>query len=88
MNYNHYFYKDKKVKDKINTETRGFNSGSIWKYKKKIFPQARDPPTAMLDSKGVLKTNDVDIKEAAIDAYKDRLRNREEKKNTRGTAKN
>ena len=59
----------------------------MWKFKKDMFPQARDPPTAMLDSKEVLQTKDADIKEAAIDAYKERLRNREIKPTLEGLKK-
>ena len=81
---NHYFDKVKREADKIDTEVGGFNSGSMWKFKKEMFPQARDPPTAMLDSEGVLQIDDTKIKEAAIDAYTHRMRNRQIKPNLEG----
>ena len=73
------YYSDKIEKEaaKIDTETGGFNSGSMWKLKKEMFPQSRDPPNAMLDRNGVLQTDEDSIKQASIETYKYRLRNRE-----------
>ena len=73
------YYSDKIEKEaaKIDTETGGFNSGSMWKLKKEMFPQSRDPPTAMLDRNGVLQTDEDSIKQASVEAYKYRLTNRE-----------
>ena len=51
---------------------------------KKMFPKARDPPKAMLDMQGVLHSDDKNIKKAAIDAYKHRLRDRLIKPNLEG----
>ena len=57
------------------------NSGSLWKLKKHLFPQSRDPPTAMQDPKsGNLLTNEENIKEAAMYTYKKRLENKPMKK--------
>ena len=55
-----------KIKDEIDgikCEEGGFNSGKLWKLKKKFFPHSRDPPTAMLDDSGNLVTNPDLIKE-------------------------
>ena len=49
----------------------------MWKLKKEMFPQSRDPPTAMLDRNGVLQTDEDSIKQASVEAYKYRLTNRE-----------
>ena len=56
----------------------------MWKFKKEMFPRARDPPTALLDREGVLHSDDINIKEAAIYAYKHRLRNRQTKPGLEG----
>ena len=50
------------------------NSQKFWKLKKKIFPKSRDPPAAMLNSKGDLLTNDREIKDRAVEVYKERLK--------------
>ena len=55
-----------KIKDEIDgikCKEGGFNSGKLWKLKKKFFPHSRDPPTAMLDDSGNLVTNPDLIKE-------------------------
>ena len=80
----YYTDKIKKEADKIDTETGGFNSGSMWKLKKDMFPNSRDPPTAMVDSDGVLQTDETKIKETAIEAYTHRLRNRKIKPELQG----
>ena len=41
----------------INCDEGGFNSSHLWKLKKKLSPRCRDPPTAMMDSKGNLVTS-------------------------------
>ena len=71
-----YIGKIENETSKIDAETGGFNSGSMWKLKKDMFPQSREPPTAMLDIKGVLQTEEEEINKAAIEAYRHRLRNR------------
>ena len=60
----------------VDPEKGGFNSTNMWKIKKKMFPQSRDLPTAMLDQEGVLQTDIENIKSAALEAYKFRLRKR------------
>ena len=73
----YYFDKIENETNKIDTELGGFNSGAMWKFKKEMFPQSRDPPTAMLDMEGNLQTDGAKIKEVAINAYKKRLSNRQ-----------
>ena len=63
----------KKIKDEIdciNSEDGGFNSGKLWKLKKKLSPRSTDPPTAMKNRDGNLMTNDEEIKEEAKKHYK------------------
>ena len=51
----------------IDSEDGGFNSGKLWKLKKKLTPSNYDPPTAMKDSEGNLITTENEIlKEATI----------------------
>ena len=69
----------KKIKDEldgIRCEEGGIHSGKLWKLRKKLFPRSRDPPTAMLDFEGNLTTNELRIKEVALETYKKRLQNR------------
>ena len=49
---------------------------NLWKLKKQLCPQSRDPPTAMLDDEGNLVTNEDVIKDMAVKAYQERLRYR------------
>ena len=58
------------VKGLENDEEGGFNSGKLWRLKKKLCPRANEPPAAMLNSEGKLLTTDSDIKEEAIKHYK------------------
>ena len=51
-NYN----KIKEEIDNIKCDEGGMSSGHLWKLKKKLSPKCRDPPTAMLDTKGNLVT--------------------------------
>ena len=37
-------------------EDNGFHTGKLWGLKKKLCPKAKDPPTAMVDNDGNLKT--------------------------------
>ena len=70
------YEKIKEEIDNINCDEGGFNSGHLWKLKKKLSPKCRDPPTAMLDKAGNLVTSNQAIEELAIDTYKKRLENR------------
>ena len=68
-----------KIKEEIEgikCEEGGFNSGKLWKLKKKLFPQSRDPPTAMLDQDGNLVTDSSQIQNIALETYRNRLKNR------------
>ena len=60
----------------IDCEKGGIHSGKLWKLRKKLFPNSRDPPTAMLDNDGNLVTDEKMIEELALETYKKRLENR------------
>ena len=65
----------------IDAEDGGMNSGSLWNLKRELFPKNREPLTAMKDPKtGNLLTTHDKINEAAVNVYKERLKNREMKK--------
>ena len=57
------------VKGLDNDEEGGFNSGKLWRLRKKLCPRANEPPTAMQSSEGNLLTSNDDIKEEAIKHY-------------------
>ena len=62
----------KHIKEEINcieTEDGGFNSGKLWKLKKKLSPSNFDPPTAMKDSSGKLSITEEDILKEATKHY-------------------
>ena len=68
-----------KIMDEISNikcDEGGFNSGHLWKLKKKLSPRCRDPPTAMLDTKGNIITSATAIEALAVETYKKRLENR------------
>ena len=54
----------------IDSEDGGFNSGKLWKLKKKLTPSNYDPPTAMKDTDGNLLTAENDILKEATNQYK------------------
>ena len=60
----------------IEVEEGGVHSGSLWRLKKKLSPRCRDPPTAMLDSEGILHTSPEEIETIALKTYQQRLKNR------------
>ena len=64
------YQKIKSEIDCIDNEDGGFNSGKLWKLKKKLSPVNSDQPTAMKNSEGLLLTNDDEIKEEAKKHYK------------------
>ena len=69
--------KFQKLKDEIKGNKKdkvAMNQMKLWKMKKRLCPRARDPPAAILDSKGNLLTNDIAIEERAIEVYKERLK--------------
>ena len=47
----------------------GLNPNQLWKLKKKLCPESRDPPCAMLDDNGNLLTSNKAIKERAVKVY-------------------
>ena len=51
----------------------GLNPNQLWKLKKKLCPESRDPPCAMLDDNGNLLTSNKAIKERAVKLYSKRL---------------
>ena len=54
----------------INCEEGGFNSGKLWKLRKKLFPRSRDPPTAMMDKNGKIVTSADRIQDLALETFK------------------
>ena len=61
-----------KIKEEIeciDSEDGGFNSGKLWKLKKKLSPTTYDPPTAMKDTNGNLLTSEKDILKEATKHY-------------------
>ena len=67
--------------DKVKTNKGGMNPKQIWSLKKSLCPKSRDPPTAMLDSKGNLLTTDKAIQNRAIEVFKERLNSNTMKEN-------
>ena len=62
---------------KFNCVEGGFNSGKLWNLKKHMFPNNRDPPTAMVNDEGNLVTSNEDINELALQKLAvERLKNR------------
>ena len=76
-----YFEKIKEATKDIDCEDGGVNSGKLWKLKKELCPRTRDPPTAMLDTKGNLVTDEDKIAEMALEHYVKVLENRPMKEN-------
>ena len=71
-----YFKKIDEATQGTTCEEGGMTNNKLWELKKKLFPQNRDPPTAMKDVKGNLVTDENKLKEMAIDAFEKRLENR------------
>ena len=61
-----YFRKIEEAASKVECDEGGITNKSLWELKKKICPNTRDPPTAMLDSEGNLVTSEERIKELAV----------------------
>ena len=40
-----------------NSEDGGWNSGYLWKLRRKILPRPSDPPTAMENQNGIILTD-------------------------------
>ena len=58
--------KKKKIQNTGDCEDGGFNSGKLWKLKKKLAPRNSKPPSAMEDSEGNVLTSDEDILNEAV----------------------
>ena len=71
-----YFEKVVKASEELDCEEGGKSSGKLWSLKKQMCPRIRDPPTAMKGEDGKLVTDVEKIKEMAVKAYEERLRNR------------
>ena len=77
-----YFQKIKERTGDIVWEDGGLHSGSLWNLKKELFPQSRDPPTAMIDPEsGNLITDAEKIQDVAVATYTKRLENKPIKEN-------
>ena len=50
------------------------DSQKFWQMKKKLFPKSREPPSAMLDTDGVIITANKAIERRALEAYTERLK--------------
>ena len=75
-----FFEKIKDATKDIDCETGGVNSGNLWRLKKQLCPQTRNPPTAMLDSEDNLVTDEDKIAEMALEHYTKVLENKPMKK--------
>ena len=53
----------------INAEDGGWNSGHLWKLRKKISPKPADPPTAMENQDGVLLTDPTELQKESLKYY-------------------
>ena len=77
-----HFEKIKERTGNVDSEDGGLHSASLWNLKKELFPQSRDPPTAMIDPiSGNLLTSEDKIQDAAVLTYTERLKNRPMKDN-------
>ena len=60
----------KKIEQKLQNagdcKNGGFNSGKLWKLKKKLSPRISEPPSAMEDSEGNVLTSEEDILNEAV----------------------
>ena len=60
----------KKLKSELDDK---LNPSNPWKLKKRLCPNSRDPPCAMIDEDGNIQTSDKAIEDIAVKAYKERL---------------
>ena len=60
--------------NKMKPEEGRKESHKFWQMKKKLFPKSREPPSAMLDSDGVILTTNKAIERRALEAYTERLK--------------
>ena len=59
----------------------GLKPNQVWRLKRRLCPNARDPPSAMTDRKGNLLTSSKAIEERALEVLSDRLKPNEIKDN-------
>ena len=72
-----YYEKIKQRVGNIDSFDGGIQGESLWNLKKELFPQTRDPRTAMIDPRnGNLLTNEDKILDAALYTYTKRLENK------------
>ena len=57
----------------METKYGGLNPNQMWKLKKKLCPNSRDPPNAMLDEHDNLLTTDKAIQDRAVKVFSERL---------------
>ena len=63
----------KKIEEELNgfkCNEGGVNPGKLWKLRRKLFPNSRDPPTAMYDEDDNLVTSKTVIEKLAVQTYK------------------
>ena len=51
------------------------DANKLWKFRKKMCPNSRDPPTAMMDKHGNILISDDAISNRALEVYSERLSN-------------
>ena len=68
------FLKLKDELNKIKPDGGKLDKRQIWKLKKKLCPNLRDPPCAMNDGHGNLITSEKSLREKALEVYTDRLK--------------
>ena len=71
-----YFQKVKRASSDIECEEGGTSSGKLWSLKKNLFPKSRGTATAMFNLKGNLVTDSEVIKDMALEANEESLKNR------------
>ena len=67
------YYNLKTQLKEMETKDGGLNQKQLWKLKKKLCPDSRDPPNAMLDEHENLLTSNKAIQERAIKVFTERL---------------
>ena len=60
----------------IEDDVNGFNAAKLWKLKKKLSPQTREPPVSMCDESGNRITSSANLKTHTMKHYKKVLSNR------------
>ena len=65
--------------DKMDSDKGGLKPNQVWRLKRRLCPNARDPPSAMTDRKGNILTSSKAIEERALEVLSDRLKPNEMK---------